>query len=153
MDLSLQKKLSAKLLKCSYKRILFNPERLQDISAAITKEDIRKLINEGAIIKVQKKGVSRSRAKKLHIQKKKGRRSGKGTRKGKKYARMGGKKRVWINRVRAQRDYIKKLKKDKLIDNKTYKRIYRLVKGGFFRSKKHIHIYLEDNNLLIKKGE
>lgn len=153
MDLSLQKKLAAEVLKCSYKRVIFNPERLQDISAAITKEDIRKLIDEGAIVKLQKKGVSRARAKKIHAQKKKARRIGPGSKKGKRSARIGGDKRAWINKVRSQRRYIAELKEKGLITKETYKKIYDQISGGFFRSRKHIQIYLQDSGLFVKKEQ
>lgn len=151
MDLSLQKKLAAEVLGCSTKRVVFNPERLQDISAAITKEDIRKLISEGAIVKLQKKGISRARAKKIHIQKKKARRIGPGSKKGTRATRMGGQKRVWINKVRSQRRYIADLKEKGMITKETYKKVYSLISGGFFRSRKHIQIYLQDAGLLLKK--
>ena len=64
MDLSNQKRLAADLCKCSIKRIRFDEDRLEDIKEAITKVDIRGLINDRAIIKLPARGVSRSRARK-----------------------------------------------------------------------------------------
>jgi large subunit ribosomal protein L19e len=37
------------------------------------------------------------------------------------------------------------------VDNKTYRNIYIKSKSGFFRSRSHIMIYLERNNLLQKE--
>ncbi len=153
MDLSFQKRIAAEVLKCSPKRVYFFPEALDRIKEAMTKQDIRELIKEGMIIKVQKKGVSRARARENHEKRKKGRRRGYGSRKGKASARQGGKKRVWINKVRAQRRFVKELKLKKIIPDELYRKLYRLIKGGFFRSRRHIEIYLKDLGILTKQQE
>jgi ribosomal protein L19E len=36
------------------------------------------------------------------------------------------------------------LKEKKIIDDKLYRELYLKSKGGFFRSKRHIKIYLEE---------
>ena len=59
MNLIVQKRIAADILGCSKKRVVFDQERLSDIKEAITKADLRGLVSEGAIHKVQKKGVSR----------------------------------------------------------------------------------------------
>ena len=87
-----QKTIAAKVLHCSSKRVVFASEHLSDIKEAITRHDIRALVNQGLIIKIQKKGVSRVRARKLQIQKRKGRKHGQGSRKGKKTARASKKR-------------------------------------------------------------
>ena len=153
MDLSFQKRIAAEVLKCSPKRVYLFPEALDRIKEAMTKQDIRELIKEGLIIKVQKKGVSRVRARELHEKRKKGRRRGQGSRKGKASARRGGKKRQWINKVRAQRRFIKELKIQKIIPDELYRKLYRLIKGGFFRSRRHIEIYLTDLGMLTEQQE
>src|SRR3989338_1009010 len=102
MELKIQKRLAAQVLKCSPKRIRLDVERLEEIKEAITKADIRSLINNKAIIEVQKKGVSRFRAKIRHLKKKKGRYKGFGSRKGRNTARLPPKRR-WMNAVRLQR--------------------------------------------------
>ncbi len=148
MNLSLQKRLAADVLKCSPKRVVFDSEHLSDISEAITKNDIRDLIKQGLILKLQKKGVSRGRARIVHIQKKKGRRSGQGSRKGKHSARIGGSKKAWILKVRSQRKSVFQLKDEESLDLDIYHKLYRMVKGGFFRSRRHILIYLRDSGVI-----
>jgi large subunit ribosomal protein L19e len=150
MMLKLQKRLAADVLKCSEKRITFDPARLNDIKEAITKTDIRLLVGEGAISEKQKKGVSRSRANKIKTQKSKGLRKGQGSRKGKPTARVP-KKETWMKRVRAQRRFIRKIKENGLIDQEVYKDIYRKSKGGFFRSISHMKIYLVEKKIFTKK--
>lgn len=144
MMLKLQKKLAAAVLHCSPKRVVFDPARLEDIKEAITKNDIRLLIGEGVIRKTPAKGVSRTRANKRLIQRRKGLRKGLGSRKGKFTARLARKK-AWMNKIRAQREFIKKIKPS--LKQGAFKELYLKSKGGFFRSVKHIKLYVEEHEL------
>ena len=147
MELKNQKRLAAGILKCSTKKIRFDPENLDDIQEAITKADIKSLINQG-IISAKKTGpVSRVRARKNLTQKRKGNRKGAGSRKGRKGAREG-KKIIWVNKIRAQRSLLKKLRDHGMVNKKTYQNLYLKAKGGFFRNKRHIKLYMEEHKLL-----
>ena len=146
MDLRIQKRISASVLKCSPKRVVFDKERLEDIKEAITKTDLRNLIGDKAISKKNKKGVSRVRARKIAIQKKKGRRRGYGKRKGSQKVRVDSKKN-WINKVRLQRNFVRELRDKSIIEKKVYRTLYLKVKGGFFRSKRHIKLFIEEHGL------
>jgi large subunit ribosomal protein L19e len=150
VKLRVQKRLAADVLKCSPKRVWIGPDESGDIKEAITKVDIKSLVKKGLIKKKPVKGISRFRARKIKNQKKKGKQKGPGSRRGKKTARLN-KKKAWISKIRIQRDFLKKLRDKKMIDTATYQSIYRKSKGGFFRSKRHIKIYLEDHNLIKKK--
>jgi len=150
MNLNVQKRISAYLLKAGENRIVFDTTKLNEIKEAITKADIRKLIADGAISKRQKKGISSFRANKLRLQKRKGKRKGPGSRKGTKTARTP-RKRLWITKVRVQRRFIKLLQMKKLVAPETYTKVYRMIKGNMFRSKRHLKLYLEENNLFLKK--
>lgn len=149
MKLNVQKRLAASVLRGSQKRVRFDPEKLSEIKEAITKHDITGLINKGVIGIKPKVGVSRGRARALHDQKKKGRRKGHGSRKGKATARTPAKE-SWMNRIRLQREFLAELKEKNLVTLDTYREIYGKAKGGFFRSKRHIKIYLQDNELFAK---
>ena len=150
MNLNVQKRISADLLKSGQNRVVFDATRLNEIKEAITKSDLRKLINDGAIKAKQKKGISSFRAKKLRLQKRKGKRKGPGSRKGTKTARTP-RKRAWITKVRVQRRFIKLLKIKKLVASETYTKIYKMIKGNQFRSKRHLKLYLSENNLFVKR--
>lgn len=150
MNLIVQKRIAADIFGCSKKRVVFDQERLSDIKEAITKADLRGLVSEGAIQKVQEKGVSRSRAKKRHEQRKKGRQRGQGKRKGTANARNPS-KREWINKIRLQRRLLKTMKDNELIPSDVYRMLYLKAKGGFFRSKKHLQHYIAENKLVQKK--
>ena len=149
MELKVQKRLAGIILKSSPKRVSFDPEQLEEIKGAITKRDIRRLIGDGIIFEKQKKGVSRVRAKKRLTQKRKGLRKGTGHRKGSANARAS-EKTTWIQRIRHQRQFLQELKTKKLITTKTFVLLYKKAKGGFFRSKRHIKIYIDENKLSSK---
>ncbi len=151
MNLRSKKEIVSRLLKVGVTRVVFNPEKLNDIKEAITRQDFKKLVIQRAIFVKQKKGVSRGRARKIIIQKRKGRRSGQGTRKGSLGARVGGTKGVWVVKIRTQRELIKKLKNNDVITKETYKDLRNKSKGGYFRSVKHIKLYLTEKGLWVKK--
>src|SRR5210317_918702 len=120
--MKVQKKLAGKILKCSPKRIKLDSSKLGEIKEAITKHDIKLLLGKKVITSKQKKGVSRSRANKILVQKKKGLRKSSGSRKGTANARLNT-KRTWIIKIRKQRDLIKRLYTSGKIDGKTYRNI------------------------------
>ncbi|MBD3354648.1 50S ribosomal protein L19e [Candidatus Woesearchaeota archaeon] len=152
MKFNLQKRLAADILKCSESRIIFNQDRLEDIKEAITKLDIKSLINDKAIKEKPKKGNSRFRARKIKIQKRKGKRKGPGSKKGKKTSRLS-KKKSWMNKIRKQRAFLKNLRDKEIITKENYHTLYQKAKGGFFRSKRHIKLYLEEHKLAKKPKE
>lgn len=150
MKLTLQKRLAGQILKTSKKRIRIDPARLADVKEVITGADIRKLIKEGAIIAKPVKSISRGRARKIKEQKRRGRRKGYGSRKGKASARLRDKT-DWMNKIRIQRDFLKELKNKGIIIKRTFGSLYLKSKGGFFRSKRHIKLYVEEHGLIVKK--
>jgi large subunit ribosomal protein L19e len=147
MNSTIQKKIAAKITKRSVKKIRLDLTRLDDIKEAITRADIKGLIKDRAILIAPARGVSRGRAKKHKLQRSKGRRRGHGSRKGKQGARLPG-KRTWINKIRLQRYFLKELKDNKKITQEAYKDLYRKSKGGFFRSVRHIKLYLTERKLV-----
>jgi large subunit ribosomal protein L19e len=152
MILKTQTRIAAEVLKCSPKRVYFSPDHLEQIKEAITKQDIRELVKANIIQKKQVKGVSRVRARKIIVQKRKGRRRGQGSRKGKKTARLP-KKEVWKTKVRAQRALLRKLKGSSKISTADYGVLYRKSKGGFFRNLNHMKFYLKERGIIkdVKK--
>jgi len=151
MELRLQKKLASKILKVSEKKIKFDTEALSQIKEAITRSDIKALIGKNVISKKDTNEQSRVRARLRILQKRKGRRKGRGTKKGTKNARLPGKT-EWTRKIRVQREFLKNLRQGKLIDSKTYKSLYMKSKGGFFRSRRHIKMFVEERSL-IKNGK
>ncbi|MFH1174688.1 MAG: 50S ribosomal protein L19e [archaeon] len=150
MKLTVQKRLAAGILGCSPKRVVFHTERLDEIKEAITREDIRGLVADGAIIRTNAQGVSRARANKRLVQYRKGRRKGQGSQKGKATARLNAKT-DWIHRVRLQRAFLANLKEKGFISKAATREVYTKIKGGFFRNKRHVKLFMEEKGLFLKK--
>lgn len=152
MKLNTQKRLAASVLGISSKRVKLDPERLTEIKEAITKSDIRSLMREGAITHIHKRGVSRNRARDNILQRKKGRRYGKGSLKGVSTSRLS-RKTAWINRVRSQREFITYLKQKGVLSVHNYRLLRNKIKGGFFRSRRHVKLFIGEYNLAKKDGK
>jgi large subunit ribosomal protein L19e len=150
MNLKPQRRMAAEILKCGENRVYFDPYLIEDISLAITREDIRNLIKQGIIQKKYKQGISNYRKKVLHERKKKGRARGIGKRKGTKYARSP-KKKNWIKRIRPIRRELKKLRDRKQITAANYRKLYKNAKGGMFTSVAQLNRYIKEKEL-IRRG-
>lgn len=139
MKLDQVKRLAADVLKVGVTRIWIDPKEIENTTEVITKDDVRSLIKDGIIKKRKVHAQSRSRARVLAEKKSKGRRKGKGKRKGTINARTK-KKKKWIKTVRAQRDELKKLKKEhpKEVEEANYKSVYRKIKGGYYKGRKYV---------------
>ncbi|HID74144.1 MAG TPA: 50S ribosomal protein L19e [Thermoplasmata archaeon] len=151
MDLRVQRRMAADILKCGVNRVWMDPDRVDDISEAVTRGDIRILIKMGAIGKLQERGISRGRTRHTRAQKRKGRQRGPGSRRGRKYARTP-KKRAWIQTIRPIRRELRRLRKEGLIDSKTYRLYYRHAKGGLYRNRRHMLSHMEAEDVLRKGG-
>ncbi len=139
---SLQKKLAAKVLKVGISRVWIDPGKMEDVEKAITKWDIRKLV---------KKGVIKTLPEKLHKPKERVKKKrGIGSRKGGKHS-IVSRKRKWISTIRPLRRLLKELKSSEEIDNRTYRKMRLLTKGGMFRSRSHLRTYLKQHVMLKKK--
>jgi large subunit ribosomal protein L19e len=150
MNLSVQKRIAADVMDCGVHRVWLDTDRAEEVSMAITREDIRKLVHRGLIKKKPEKSISRVRARKRTLQRKKGRRKGHGTRKGTVNARYSRKKR-WMQRIRPLRRELKTMRDTRYIERDVYRRLYRMSKGGAFRSVSHLRTYIEEHNLVRKR--
>ena len=140
-DLANQKRLAAALLKVGVTRVWMDPEKLEDIATAITREDIRGLIGEGVIKRRAVVGISRGRARARDIKRAKGHLKGHGSRRGAAGAR-DPKKNRWMRKIRAQRKVLKEMRDEKTIDAHNYRILYRKAKGGEFRNVAHLKSYI-----------
>ena len=130
-----QRRIASKLLKCGESRIWMDPKAGAKIKRAITRNDVRGLVSDGLIKKVKaKKNVRRVKGK-----------QGAGSRKGSKGARRG-KKDKWLKIIRPQRRMLAELRPK--MKPLVYRKTYRLVKGGAFRSRAHLQNYLKEKKLL-----
>jgi large subunit ribosomal protein L19e len=131
-----KRELVARILGVGANRVRFEPDKLEDVADSITRDNIRSLVNSGAIWTVKARGTSRGKAEeKRAVWKVHGK--GPGSKKGKKTTRVG-KKQVYVVRVRSMRHHLKVLKDRKEITNDVYWQIYKKVNGGQVRSLAHL---------------
>lgn len=142
-DASLVRRLAAEMLGVGESRIWIDPEALDRVSAVISREEVRKLIKDGVIRVRPPSTPSRGRVRLRHAQRKKGRRRGPGSRKGPRF----DEKEMWVARIRALRRYLRYLRRRKVIDRATYRRLYMMAKGGAFRSLRHLKTYIVEHGL------
>lgn len=150
MDVTPQKVIAARVLKCGVNRVWIDQDRLSDISIALTRDDVKKLISDGMIRKKQKLGVSRGRVRVYLEQKRRGQHRGTGKKKGAKFSRIR-KKQLWINKIRPQRRFLKALRDNEMLERHDYRKVYRQAKGGQFRSVAYLRNQLQETGLIKAK--
>jgi large subunit ribosomal protein L19e len=149
-DLSGQRRLAARILKIGQNRVWINPERMDDVESAITRQEVRKLIHEKIIVSLPEQGVSRSRAKVIRAKKLKGRRSGTGSIKGAAHAKVTQKE-AWMIKIRSLRRKLRELKARKVIAETTYTQYYRMAGSGRFESIADLERNLKAHDLWRKR--
>lgn len=137
MSLRTQRRIAASLLKCGEGRIRIDPNRLDDVEIALTRKDVMRLIKDGTIQKLQKSGVAkRSRRKRPGVKK----------------GGLGKKKRhgIRVEKVRTLRRTIRDLRNAGRLEKDTYRKLYLMIKGGAFKTKKELLRYVEAKELVVE---
>lgn len=130
MNLGKKKELASRTLGIGKERIAFIASRLGDIKEAITKQDIRDLKDEGAIVVKEIKG------RKKKIVKKKKRGPGKIKKKVKK------KKEEYMAMVRKLRKYTTEMKKQGKVSREDVMDIRKKIRNRYFKSKANLRDYI-----------
>jgi large subunit ribosomal protein L19e len=131
MKLDKKRILASRIFGVGKERIIFVEPRLDEIKEAITKEDIRNLKADGAII------IRPIRAKRS-TPKRKVRRGPGNIKKNAK-----NKKREYIILTRKLRKYIQELKNKNLLTGEQTSDIRKKIRNRYFRSKSHLREYIE----------
>ena len=142
MSLRGQRRLAASILGAGTSRVWIDPEDIDKVQSAITREEISTLINEGVIRRMPKTGVSRGR-----VRARSGRRQNEGSRKG---GRKPGKE-MWVLRIRAIRRRLRLLRDKRQLAPDSYRVLLGMAKGGAFRSMSHVDEYVKAHSLLRKR--
>ncbi len=142
-DLRAQRRLAADVLDVGKSRVWFDPGEQEEIADAITRDDIRDLVDRGVIQAKEAKGNSRGRARERDEKRAYGHRKGPGSRRGQAGARRDGKEN-WTDNIRAQRRVLRELRDEGEITRSQYRELYAKASGGEFRSIRYLRNYIDN---------
>jgi len=130
MNLGNKKSLASKTLKIGKKRIKFVKSRLKEIKDAITKEDIRGLIEDGAI------EVKEIRGRRTNIARKNQRGTGKIKKK------VNKRKQEYVKITRKLRKYTKEMFNQGKLNKDEVKEIRKRIRNRAFKSAASLKLYI-----------
>jgi len=136
--------MAADVLDVGKSRVWFDPDEQSEIAEAITREDIRDLVDQGTIRATDAKGNSKGRARERAEKRAYGHRKGPGSRKGKSGGRKNSKD-EWVSRIRAQRRRLKELRDDGPLTATQYREVYNKASGGEFDDVARLEAYIRNN--------
>ena len=141
-SLRLQKRLAASVLDCGLGRVWMDSTEISTIAMANSRQQIRKLVADGLIVRKPVGVHSKARHQKRVIAKSLGRHRGYGKRRGTANARLNTKFQ-WIRRIRVLRRTLVDFRAKNEIDCHLYRKLYLKAKGNEFRNKRvlveHVH--------------
>jgi len=149
-NLTNQRRLAAQVMKIGRNRVWIDPQRIEDVESAITREEVRKLVHEKVIAALPIQGVSRGRAKIIQAKKRKGRRKGPGSKSGSPRATVS-KKEAWMIKIRSLRRKLRELKASRIITESNYRKIYMIAGSGRFTSIAEMERYLKAQDMWRKR--
>ena len=147
MSVVSQRRLAAELLKVGTSRVWVDPEDVDRVSSAITRNEIRKLIHEGSIKKMPQAGISRGRKRIRQQELLAGRHKGPGSTKGS----VRHSKARWVTKIRSIRRRLRTLRDKRLVTTQVYRQLSLMSKGGTFRSAAHLDEYIETHKLARRR--
>ncbi len=150
-NLKTQKRIAAEILKLGKSRVWINPEAGADVGQAMTRDDVREIVKQGLIQEKPAKKQTRKRAKKRMELRRKRKATGHGKRRGTRNARKPEKVR-WMEKIRSQRRFLRKLRDEGRIDVRIYRRYYLRIKGGEYTTIKQLRESMKTEGVLKQNG-
>ena len=148
VNLRLQRRLASSILGTGKSRVWMDPNEVNEIALANSRKAVVKLIKDSFIIKKKVAMHSRQRARLRAEEKRKGRHTGLGKRRGTASVRMPQKV-LWIRRQRTLRRLLLKYRESKKIDKHLYHELYLACKANQYKSKKNLAEAIE--KIIYKK--
>lgn len=122
MNLAKKKALASRTLKVGESRIIFVKSRIEEIKEAITKQDVRDLHRDGAIL------IKEVRGRKILAKKKKSRSDGNVRQK------VNKRKANYVIATRKQRKYVSELKSQGKISKEDFADMRKKIRNKYFKS-------------------
>ncbi len=144
VNLKTKRHLVARMLGVGANRIKFDSEYLDDVTDAITRDNIRSLITAKIIEVKPIKGTSKGRSYYKKSQRRK-RGTKQGSKKGSKGSRTG-KKQVYVRKIKSLRHRLRVSKLRKEITNKDFWKLYRQAGGNQIRNLAHLRSLIEETH-------
>ncbi|MHA2170393.1 MAG: 50S ribosomal protein L19e [Candidatus Kariarchaeaceae archaeon] len=149
-NLKSQRRIASRLMKRGKNGVWINPDQGYRVGLAVTREDISKLIHDGLLKPKKIQGTSKGRSRAEKFKRARGQRRGPGSRKGTANARFSFKTK-WMNKIRAQRKYLKKLRDEGYITSTDYRKLYLQAKGNLFRNVRFLANYIRESGIAKKR--
>ena len=149
-NLTNQRRLASRIMKVGKNRVWINPQKIEDVESAITREEVRKLVHEQVIAATPIQGVSRGRAKVIQAKKRRGRRKGPGSKSGTPRAVIS-KKQAWMTKIRSLRRKLRELKANRTITESNYRDLYMIAGSGRFVSIADMERYAKAHDMWRKR--
>lgn len=137
MSMETVRRLAADIMNVGQNRVRISPDGAKDALGALTRTDVRSLIEKGLITKVPVIGRASSR-----------KRSTRG--RGRVRNARVSEKELWMQKIRSQRKLLFDLLEKGVIPKSEKWVLYGKVKSGIFKNKRGFLLYLSDNKLLPK---
>lgn len=126
MNLKTKKQLAARVLDVGVERVMFDDARLNEIKESLTRQDIKDLVKNKAILLKVKSG--RRKIKKRKTKK----------RMGKIKKKVNKRKQNYVILTRKLRKTIADLRKSGMITNEQYSELRKKIKAKSFKSRAHL---------------
>lgn len=140
MTIATVRRLAADIFNVGRNKVRISPDGLKEAEGALTRSDVRGLIEKGIITKAKKQGrASTGRTG----------RTGHGRRKG----TPVDAKAVWMQKIRAQRRFLNLILDSGVLKKEAKRGLYGKIKSGIFRNKRAMLLYLKDAELVPRDYE
>ncbi len=140
MSIAMVRRLAADIFSVGRNKVIISPDDIQEVQGALTREDVKTLIDKGLIKKRKPSG---------RASKSKGKTRGRGRKRG---SRLRDKE-LWMLKIRAQRKFLKLLLDDGALAPEHKRATYSRIKSGMFKNKRAFLLYLKDNGYVAADYE